>query len=335
MIKSILKSKLLWVVMIIALGLFFLSRDYSDQNAKIIRGVSFSKFHADDLGLDWQKTYLAILDDLGVKNLRLSAHWPMIEPASGQYNFKELDYQINEAQKRKASVILAVGRRLPNWPECHVPDWATNLSKEDFDKKVLGQITATVNRYKSYNNIRYWQVENEPFLEFFSRETCGNLDEDLLKEEIALVKKLDPTRKILVTDSGEFGTWIGAYRIGDVFGTSQYLYIWNKRLDFPFRYPIGAWFFNLKKNLAKILFGDKLIIAIEISSEPWLTKPISQVPIEVQLSRMDVEKFEEMIRLSNDSGFKDQYFWGAEWWYWLKQKGKPELWVRAKELFKN
>src|SRR3989338_7251012 len=70
-------------------------------------GVSFSRFHADELKIDWKETYLALLDDLGIRHFRFSAHWPLTEPEEGKYNFEELDFQIKEAQERRVSVILA------------------------------------------------------------------------------------------------------------------------------------------------------------------------------------------------------------------------------------
>ena len=31
---------------------------------------------------------------------------------------------------------------------------------------------------------------------------------------------------------------------------------------------------------------------------------------------------------------KEFYLWGAEWWYWMKEKqNKPEIWDEAKKLF--
>ena len=299
---------------------------------KINYGVSFSKFHSDELELDWKKVYFAILDDLKVRNFRLSAHWPMIEPEDDKFNFSELDSQMDEAKKRGASVILAVGRRLPGWPECHEPEWAKREEIKDKQQEILEYIQEIVNRYKDYSNLKYWQVENEPFLTFFSRSACGPLDKDFLQQEIDLVRKLDPARPILMTDSGEFGTWFQAYKRGDVFGTSLYLYIWNHKIG-PFRYPITPAFFRIKQNLTQFILGKKPSMIIELSSEPWLLQAIKDTPIDVQISRMGIDKFNEMINFSSETGFDSIYFWGTEWWYWMKEHGHSEHWDKAKEIF--
>ena len=57
-------------------------------------GATFSKKFCEELGLNWQETYIAILDDLKVRNLRLPAYWDEIEPDEGTYNFKDFDSTI-------------------------------------------------------------------------------------------------------------------------------------------------------------------------------------------------------------------------------------------------
>jgi hypothetical protein len=322
--------KFLIVVGLIVLAFYLLSLRSLPKH--IIYGVSFSKFHSDELGLDWKKTYLALLDDLKVRNFRFTAHWPLTELKDGKYNFSELDFQMQEAQKSGASVILAVGRRLPGWPECHEPDWAKDLPLETKQQKLIDYITTVVNRYKSYKNIKYWQVENEPYLAFFSRSLCGPVDEEFFKKEIALVHQLDPAHPVLITDSGEFGTWYKAYQHGDIFGASMYLYVWWT--TGPLRYPITPAFFRIKENLIDIFFGKKPSIIIELSGEPWLRMPIVGTSNEILLSRMGIDKFNEMIDFASKTSFDSQYLWGAEWWYWMKTKqNHPEFWNRAKELF--
>lgn len=329
--------KFLIIIGIIAIILFLLS--VRKIPTEFTYGVSFSKFHSDELGLDWKKVYLALLDELKIRNFRFSAHWPATEPKDGKYDFSVLDFQMREARRRGVSVIFAVGRRLPGWPECHVPEWAQKLTPEKRNEKILEYIKTTINRYKSFNNIKYWQVENEPFLTFFSRAICGPLDADFLKKEIDLVHQLDPDHQILATDSGEFGTWYRAYDAGDVFGTSLYLYIWNKTFNIPFRYPITPSFFRIKQNVIEFIHhfvgGDKKkpMIVIELSAEPWLIHPITETPISILLDRMGIDKFNEMISFSKKTGFDAFYLWGGEWWYWMREHGHPEFWERAKQIF--
>lgn len=298
----------------------------------ITYGVSFSKLHAEELELDWRRTYRAILDELGVRHIRLSAHWDMIEPREGEYHWEELDFQMNEARARDVSVILAIGRRLPNFPECHDPAWAETLDVEERRRAILKTVRAVTERYKGYENLRYWQVENETYLTSFAREHCGELDEKTLDAELELVRSLDSGHRVLMTDSGEFGRWWPAYDKGDVFGTTMYLYVWNQRFG-KVRYPIDAWFFRAKQRLATLLPGEKDIILIELGAEPWLLTSIVKAPLDVQFERMGLDKMNEMLDVALRSGFREQYLWGAEWWYWLTLQGERAHWDRAKGLF--
>lgn len=295
-------------------------------------GASFTKLHADELHLDWKEVYLAMLDDLGVRHLRLSAHWPMIEPERDAFDFSAMDYQIREATKRDASIVLSVGRRLPRWPECHTPKWVGTMPWDEQKTELRQYITAVIERYKDEPAITYWQVENEPYLNLYAAEICGALDKEFLKEEVALVKELDPSRPILVTDSGNLGTWVGAYRAGDAFGTSVYVHFWTPELG-QFRTVQPPAIYRAKANLMRLLFGKKDVLLIELSGEPWLIEPVRDVPIETQLSRMDIEKFYDILEYAEKTHFDQQYLWGIEWWYWMRDNGHPEFWDKARELY--
>lgn len=287
------------------------------------------------LGLPWERVYTAILDDLQVRHLRLSAHWPMIEPEQDVWNFSEIDRQLELAEERGAEVILAVGRRLPRWPECHVPEWANSLSWEEQKTEIRTYIREVVERYKDDPTITYWQVENEPFLTVYAQEQCGTLDIAFLEEEIALVQELDPSRKVLVTDSGNLGLWAGAYKRGDSFGTSVYLYLWNKETG-PLRSILPPETYLLKRKLMELAYGPKETFLIELSAEPWLDRSIAETSLQTQFARMDSEKFEEIIRYAQRTRFSQQYLWGAEWWYWLKEiHNEPAMWERARTLYQT
>ena len=49
---------------------------------------------------------------------------------------------------------------------------------------------------------------------------------------------------------------------------------------------------------------------------------------------MSLEKFQENIEFAKKTGLDKIYLWGAEWWYWLKEKqSEPKIWQGAKKLF--
>jgi hypothetical protein len=319
------------VIALFLIVLFVLAR--KDVPEKIIYGMSYNVPYALELGLNPDEVFDAILEDLGVRHLRLAAHWTLIEPMPDQYDFSWMDADIKKAEAAGAQVIFGVGRRLPRWPECHVPPWAQALSWEDQQKEIREYIEAVVTRYKDSPAITHWQVENEPFLEVFAHEHCGDLDEAFLKEEVALVRSLDSSRPILVTDSGNLGMWQGAYRAGDSFGTSVYVYFWNPELG-QFRTLLPAWAYRVKENVMSFLFGEKEAFLIELSLEPWLIEPVVNVPLEAQFERMDIDKMDEILSYAEDTRFEKQYLWGAEWWYWLKEQGHSEIWEHGQELFK-
>jgi hypothetical protein len=296
-------------------------------------GVSFNTPYARELGLDWKETFDAIIGDLGVRHFRLAAHWNMVEPADDQWNFTELDYQIAQAERYGAKVVFGVGRRLPRWPECHVPLWAYEQSWEQQKEELLQYIQVVVERYRDSEAIEYWQIENEPFLEMFAHSYCGDLDVDFLKQEIALVKKLDPAHPILITDSGDLGLWTEPYTLSDSFGISTYVYLWDKYLG-PIKSFLPPSFYRAKTSLVELFHGTKETILIELSLEPWLLQPVVDTPRSIQLARMDIVKFKEIIEYARDTRMQKQYLWGAEWWYYMmKTQDYPDLWNEAKTLF--
>jgi hypothetical protein len=323
---------IIFLLTLVGVGLFIWWLAQKPVPEEITYGMSFNVLYAKELGLDWQETYDAIIGELGVRQLRLAAHWPMVEPKQGEFNFTELDYQIARAEAVGAEIILGVGRRLPRWPECHVPSWVSQLPEEVRAERQLQYITAVVERYRDSSAVKVWQVENEPFLSAFAYEHCGPLDVAFLDREIELVRSLDGSRPILVTDSGNLGTWYGAYQRGDIFGTSVYVHFWNPELG-QFRTFLPPWFYRAKERIMALRYGEKPTYLIELSAEPWLLDPIVEVPLDVQYSRMDIEKFIDIVEYARETRYDRQYLWGAEWWYWLKQQGDDSFWEMGKTLF--
>ena len=84
-------------------------------------GISFSHPYASSLGLDWKKTYLAIVTELEPKYLRIGVEWNEVEPEPGKFNFANIDFMLAETAKNKTKVVLVVGQKVPRWPECYFP----------------------------------------------------------------------------------------------------------------------------------------------------------------------------------------------------------------------
>lgn len=300
----------------------------------ITYGVTFSKLRADELNLDWRETYHALLNELGVKRLRLIAHWPMVEPKEGQYDFSALDYQLRVAESHGAHVILAIGRRLPSWPECHVPEWAKNLDSATQNMKLLAYMTAVVERYKNSPALHYWQVENEPFIIGYAYQNCGETDATLLHEEVTLVHELDPAHPVVLTASGELGLWNRTWRMADIFGTTLYREVWNLDLNSYIRYPTTPAFFRAKYRITRLIEGPKPAIISELAAEPWPVGRIVDTPLSIQIEHMSLAMLEDTIHFAAATPFSEQYLWGAEWWYYMKTvQQHPEYWEYAKAIF--
>ncbi|KKS30850.1 MAG: hypothetical protein UU89_C0001G0010 [Parcubacteria group bacterium GW2011_GWC2_42_11] len=329
---------LAWILLLVFIilagaGLVWYLLTHEAYPEEVQYGVSFNTLYARELGLEWEEVYTAILDDLQVRHLRLAAHWTMVAPAEGEWNFSELDTQIRLAEEHGADVVFAVGRRLPRWPECHVPVWAQEKTWDEQKDLIREYLEQVVTRYKDSSAIVYWQIENEPFLTVFAKEHCGELDSAFLDEEIAFVRKLDPSHPILVTDSGNLGMWYGAYKRGDSFGTSVYVYLWNEATG-PIESILPPEAYIAKRKLLEIIFGKKEAMLIELSVEPWLNVPVVDADLETQFLRMSIEKFEKIIAYAKETRFEKQYLWGAEWWYWLKKhQNHPEFWEKAQKLY--
>lgn len=324
-----MKKAIILILIFIVLGIFYLSLPIPAPN-KITYGVTFSQIFSRQLGLDWRKNFTEILDDLGARKLRLVAYWTEVERDKNNYNFIDLDWQISEAKKRNAEIILVVGQKLPRWPECHIPVWANDLSKDKREEALLKFIKLTIERYKGEGAIKIWQIENEPFLKFGE---CSKLDKKFFEREVALVRSLDSSRPILITDSGELGRWINAVKASDVFGTTMYFQIYNKRFG-QFSWPISPGFFRLKQRITDLFIGQKPKIIIEFQMEPWGEKQLYDLPLEKQLEIFNADQFDPRIEFVKKTGFDTVYLWGAEWWFWLKEKHqKPEFWEKAKRIF--
>lgn len=346
-IKALLLTGAIFLIVCLLAILLFVAWFFTATppvQKNITWGINFSKTQVESLKLDWKSAYLAAMEDLGAKNIKLLTDWNTVEPSPGDYNFTDTDWQISQAENHGVSIIYVVGMKTGRWPECHVPPWADSmtLNKEQQQARILTYIKEVVNRYKMSPNIIAWQAENEPFVAFGE---CTWQDEEFLKKEVALIKSLDPSRPVIISDSGETSSWFDAAKIGDLVGITLYRKVWvsdsaeyrdaNTTSGHYETYAFKPSFYWRKAQIIHFLFGKK-VISGELQAEPWSFKSYQEVEISEQEKTMNLQQFKENIEYAKNTGLDTFYLWGAEWWFWLKEtQGKPEMWNGARNLFNN
>ncbi|TAK05743.1 hypothetical protein EPO33_01185 [Patescibacteria group bacterium] len=294
-------------------------------------GVTFAPSQARYLGQDPERTFRLLLDEIGVRHFRLSAYWNASEAESGTYDFSEIDWQVAEAERRGATVVLAVGRRLPRWPECHDPGWLAGLDPTEVREAQLAYVRAAVEHLRGSSAIIAWQVENEPFLHIFG--TCPPPDKKLLEQEIALVRSLD-NRPVVITESGELSTWRYAAALGDAVGISMYRITYTPLLGY-YPYLFTPNFYTVRADLIALLTGKRTMVT-ELQMEPWLKVGITESTVAEMYRSLSPEQFNKNARYARAAGLSPMYLWGAEWWLWMKEENNvPEFWDAAKTLFRS
>ncbi|MFA6190566.1 MAG: cellulase family glycosylhydrolase [Candidatus Staskawiczbacteria bacterium] len=337
--KKTLKRLLFFIAIIVFIlavifCYFFVGKAPTPKN--ITWGVDFSQMQAESLKLNWKELYLAMIDDLGVKNIKIHTQWDWVEGEQGKYYFDDIDWQLAEAKNKGVKIIYVIGMKSGRWPECHLPEWANNLQQQQQKEATLSYIKEVVQRYKNNESIVYWQIENEPLFRFGECPEWYYQNTDFLKQEVALVKSLDPVRKIIISDSGEYSLWFGAAKVGDIVGTTMYRQAWTnitETFGFYFKYLFSPVYYSRKALIIEKIF-KKEVFCIELQAEPWVSKSIRSVSLRDQATTMNPKIFKENIEFAKQSGLDKFYLWGVEWWYWMKTiKNQPEMWSEAKILF--
>ena len=120
-------------------------------------GATFSNKYCFELGLEPLAALEEILKMLPLQTVRLCAYWDEIEQKEGNFDFSLLDGQIKLIGK-KTDLVIALGRKVPRWPEFHEPVWALSKDKEFLISALQNYIKKTVEKYKSLENLKMWQV---------------------------------------------------------------------------------------------------------------------------------------------------------------------------------
>ena len=303
------------------------------RNQPVKIGTTFVPNYAKYFGLDPEQTYDAIVDDLDIKRLRLVSYWSNIEKKQGTYDYSELDWQFKKAEEKNLEITLSIGLRQPRWPECHMPTWAMQMDKKDWQPRLYDFIENTVKRYKDSPVLQSYQLENEYFLAQFGE--CPDHSRERLVEEFDLVKNIDPGTPIIISRSNNWwGAPIGE-PVPDQYALSIYKRVWDKTVTQRYlEYPYPPWYYSALAGFSDFTQNRSMIIH-ELQTEAWLpggyemNNPDHIPEMDKTLS---ADNLDDRIQYGVDSGIKTIDLWGAEWWYWRMVKADdPSLWNVAKD----
>lgn len=315
-----------WLLSLVLMGQFW----HKHHNEPEVIGVSFSQKQAERYDVDWRANYRAILSELKPKHVRISAYWDRIEPRPGIYDFSELDWMLEQAHLANAEVTVVVGQKNLRWPECYYPPWLNTANTVEVQSRANTMVAATVSHLRSRPALARWQVENEFLLRSYGKCPLAALTRAQLQREVSTVRRLDPARPIVLTQSDQFGfPLFGPF--ADWFGFSMYRWSYNEDFGY-FRYPQPGAYNWLKAAWVEFLTHQQVKIH-ELQAEAWGKTGNEYLPLAEQYKTMNPAQLRDNVQYARDTNIRQFDLWGAEWWYWLKVvKNQPAMWEEVKNV---
>ncbi len=303
---------------------------YRHRNESETIGVSFSQYQAERYGMDWRAAYVAILDELQFKHLRLPAYWDQIEPQPGEYDFSQTDWMLDEAVKRGAKVKLVIGQKLIRVPECYYPAWLDKNDTNLVADRVNIMLAEVVKRYKDHPALESWQLENEFLLHSFGECPTKNLTTKALKRELQTVRSIDNKTPIILTQSDQWG-WPIVGPMTEYYGFSMYRTVWNSTMGY-YVYPQRGIYNWWKASVIETLHPGTTVTIHELQSEAWGPRGNEHLNHEEAQRSMSLAKLQDNVLYARETNIKRFDLWGAEWWYAMKLEGHIEYWDYIKGL---
>ncbi len=285
-------------------------------------GFTFSTKYCDELKIDWEETLKFLIKSLSPKIIRLCAYWDIIEESQDKFDFSYLDKQIELIKDLNIDVVLSFGLKVPRWPEIHSPDWLNLKDKKTIKKRLFIYIEQLIEHYKSIQNIKIWQVENEPFIKFGMHPK--KISKNLLKDEISLVRKLDETRLIMTTDSAEHGKWSRFNKFVDILGVNIYPKIYSNG-----NYKGQS--MSAKEYLKKSRKLNIDLAITELQAEPWGSSENIKLQKNSWEESITPDEFlENLIFIKQlNLNFNFILLWGVEWWYFIFKNFKDDRFFKV------
>jgi len=339
-----------------------------DETFKPKYGISYSFEQAKWYGLNPQESYTSLLDEFKFAWIRLPFFWDQTllrseKATDGQVadlNLSELKFAIEEAGKRNVKVIIALGTKTPYFPEYH---WPQNIaSKVKFGelittshpvaKDILAIDQKIVKELSVYDNISYWQVENEPLIGNVNKL---KIDPTLVAAEVEIVRKTDLKKRPIILNHAATGfydqSWkelLPILKTGDIFAVNAFFktkgkdlvtakilgkeihILWPDHLV----WPVHTWsiFSPNYTSIKKIVEanGNKLWI-LEMQAEPYIKKIDQANDPLLSFTPKDIITADNFLRSYQ---IEQIGLWGAHFWQYRMQKGDSS-WIETTKSIVN
>ena len=312
-------------------------------------GINFSHRHAAWLNQDPDALFARLLDELGVRHVRLSVYWDEIAPSADQLDFGALRHWLDPLQQRGARALVTLGLKAQRWPEFYPPDWLTrthpmpNGARLDDHPRVIAHLLLLLERVTAfladYDAVDAWQVENEPFLPSMRHTVGWQFSPALLAREIAVVREADPRRRPIVVNHSSQNSldrrWQVGLRLADVIAENVYTrkpnrWPWPRYFNayaIPFLAP------PLRRYGAVVRRLGKGFWITELQAEPWERQDVHTLT-PATIGSVSPERIRRNLDLVRRAGAGRIYLWGAEWWRFTADRdGDARYWDLARRLF--
>jgi Beta-galactosidase len=300
-------------------------------------GTTFSQLQCYYLGLDYQETFRQLCD-LGFDLIRLCSYWHELEAVENQFDFKTLDWLLEESDRRHIKVVLTVGMKAPRWPEFHFPKWLeayydTSAFQQPIDSNAaiadhtLKLIDAAVSHTRDAPSVDYWQVENEPFVRF---EITGGrfLSPRFVEKEVELVRSLARSHQKILLTTGihlpnpqieDDQAFHASRKLADAVGINVYTKVPDGKQSYL--EPTQAYWRKLQM-WQRVLESDRKESWIaEAQAEPW--EPNELVPVRrLNYPSSSPTQASKLVHSVAAMGYGAVMLWGCEYWYWHQKKGR-------------
>ncbi|BAU12410.1 hypothetical protein LEP3755_29390 [Leptolyngbya sp. NIES-3755] len=320
--------------------------------SSFLLGTTFSQLQCSYLGLDYQDTFQRLCE-VGFDRIRLCSYWNEIEAVENQYDFKTIDWLLEESDRRTVKVVLTVGMKAPRYPEFHFPRWLeayydTRASEKPMDSNpaiadlTLKLIDAVVSHVRDASSLHYWQVENEPFVRF---EITGgrSISPEFVQQEVKLVRsRARSQQKILLTagihlphpQPEDDQAFQASRKLADAVGINVYAKVPDGKQSYL--QPSEAYWRKLQI-WQQVLSDDRKESWIaEAQAEPW--EPGELVPVrKLNYPSSSPLQASELVRSVAALGYRSVMLWGCEYWDWNQKKGRSHWWDAMQNLaqFRN